>query len=180
MTVLNYLLKVNGQRLRNCLQTVIVTLLVFAGVTLSMQMYGQEPTLIRVDTLQTASCPVFITNSQGDSLVIVDIGTYTDLRFGTQYAVSCLEENEALEHKAVVEESFRLQYEVIYGDCKTSLSSHKLIIESYKEETRELRQDNANYAAVNSQLESQKRAWRSAFLVASVIAVVEGVILFMR
>lgn len=164
----------------NWLKGAIVTLLVFVITILCNQMYGQQETVIRVDTLRKTSCPVFFMNSDSVSFVILDTGTYDELRYGTAYAEDCLQENEELQYKAIVSEVHVEQYQGVLETCKSSLHNQIQVTQSYKEENSDLRIENANYAVSLSQSEKAKKGWRTVAVGAVFVAIIEGVILILR
>jgi hypothetical protein len=156
------------------------SLVVLGLITLTMQSFGQEEEWIRVDTLQIASSPVFVNRLNQDTLVIVPIGLYTELKYGTEYASNCIQENLELNKAVIKEEVFRSQYEGLYHQSRLEFRSSQELNNIITDELKQCSLNNANANVVILELEEKVRGRSKALFVAIVVAVVEFVVIILR
>ena len=176
-TVYRLLQSSQNRAMQSLFKGLMQSFVVFVLTTLTCQTYGQQPEWIRVDTLYITSSPVFVNRLQGDTLVILPIGLYSELKYGTAYASNCIQENLELNREVAVEGAYREQYKWLYESVLEDFKECRSINGVYQTELAQCATDNVNANIVIEELTQGKRRWANAFFIAVGVAVIEFVVI---
>lgn len=135
--------------------------------------------LIQESTLLSGSYPIYVTH--GDTtLVILPIGAYNELRYGTALFSSCAEENNLLQRAVIVNEVWKDDYKLLYSNSQEALRISEEKGLRYKEGRDECRVEYSTLYVYTQELEGRFKGanrerwiWRGLAVLGAVFIVVK-------